>query len=63
LAFTALMVDVAVREQYSGGYSTSSIITLVVVATCGGVFYAISRWNMARRGIDLRLAMRELPPE
>jgi APA family basic amino acid/polyamine antiporter len=63
LAFTGLLVDVAVREQYSGGYSTSSIITLVVVATCGGVFYAISRWNMARRGIDLRLAMRELPPE
>lgn len=35
LAFTGLLVDVAVREQYSGGYSTSSIITLVVVATCG----------------------------
>jgi APA family basic amino acid/polyamine antiporter len=63
LAFTGLLVDVAVREQYSGGYSASSIITLVVVATCGGVLYAISRWNMARRGIDLRLAMRELPPE
>jgi len=63
IAFTALDVDIATKTQYSGGYSTSSIITIVVVATIGIVLYAVSRFNLSRRGIDLRLAMHELPPE
>jgi basic amino acid/polyamine antiporter, APA family len=63
LAFVALDVDIATKTQYSGGYSTSSIITIVAVATIGIVLYAVSRVVNARRGIDLRLAMHELPPE
>jgi basic amino acid/polyamine antiporter, APA family len=63
LAFAGLAVDIGARTQYSGGYSSGSVITLAITALCGGVLYAISRWNMSRRGIDLRLAMKELPPE
>jgi basic amino acid/polyamine antiporter, APA family len=63
LAFTGLVVDIGARSQYSGGYSSGSLITLAITALCGGVLYAVSRWNMSRRGIDLRLAMKELPPE
>jgi basic amino acid/polyamine antiporter, APA family len=63
LAFTGLAVDIGARSQYSGGYSSGSIITLAITVLCGGVLYAMSRWHMSRRGIDLRLAMKELPPE
>jgi APA family basic amino acid/polyamine antiporter len=63
LMFIALAYDVGSRIQYSGGYGTGSIITLAVVATAGAVLYAVSRFHLSRRGIDLRLAMRELPPE
>lgn len=63
LAFLALVFDVGSRIQYSGGYSAGSIATLTIVAVSGVVLYAVSRLNLNKRGIDLRLAMRELPPE
>jgi amino acid transporter len=61
--FVALGVDVGSRTAYSGGYSSGSIITLCVVAFFGIILYAVSRFNLSRRGIDIRLAMHELPPE
>lgn len=63
VSFAALDVDLATKSAYSGGYSASSIITIAIVLLVGLVAYAISRTALARRGIDLRLAMRELPPE
>lgn len=63
LAFLGVVVDVASRTAYSGGYSTASIATLVIVVFLGVVLYFTSRANLARRGIDLRMAMHELPPE
>lgn len=56
-------VELATHVAYSGGYSTSSVITLVVVALVGPVMYGVSRFALARRGVDLRLVMHELPPE
>jgi amino acid transporter len=63
LAFAGLGFDIATKTAYNGGYSTSSVITLVVVATIGAACYVIARVHLDRRGIDLRLSMRELPPE
>jgi basic amino acid/polyamine antiporter, APA family len=63
LAFSGLVIDVASRIEYSGGYSTGSIITLAVMATIGLLLYLVSRLSLSRRGIDVRLAMHELPPE
>lgn len=53
----------AVKPQVSGGYSTGSIITLAAVAGVGAVAYVISRLTLRRQGVDLKLAMTELPPE
>ena len=64
-AIGCIVVDVvlATHTQYSGGYSTSSIITLIVVVLIGPAMYAVSRASLGRKGIDVRLAMQELPPE
>jgi amino acid transporter len=53
----------ATKTQVSGGYSTSSVIVLAVMSLGGAVCYAVSRHNMRARGLDLSLAMHELPPE
>jgi amino acid transporter len=53
----------ASKTQISGGYDTASILTLIGVGTVGLFAYAASRYGLSRRGIDLSLAMRELPPE
>jgi amino acid transporter len=53
----------AAKAQVSGGYDTGSIITLCIVCFGGGVCYAVSRLTLRMRGVDLDLAMRELPPE
>jgi amino acid transporter len=53
----------ATKTQVSGGCSTGSIITLVLTATVGGLAYLISKISMRRQGLDLKLAMTELPPE
>jgi len=51
------------HKQWNGGFTTSSIIVLLVMATGGifiyGIVYAIRR----RQGVDLSLVMRELPPD
>lgn len=64
-AMACVYVDVvlATHTAYSGGYSTSSILLLVVVVLLGPTMYATSRWRLSRKGIDLRMALRELPPE
>lgn len=62
-ACTFLDVELATHTAYSGGYSTGSVITLAIVATLGLAMYLTSRLYMQRRGIDLRMAMHELPPE
>lgn len=48
---------------YSGGYTTTSIITLLVMGVAGLVVYGLSRWIRGQQGIDISLAMRELPPD
>lgn len=53
----------ATQTQVSGGYNTNTIVTLAVVGLSGFVVYGISRYLLARRGVDLALAMHELPPE
>jgi hypothetical protein len=56
-------VIIATQPRISGGFDTASIITLVVIATVGVVLYGLARLRTRRAGIDLGLAMRELPPE
>ncbi len=61
---TAVFLYVAATQtQVNGGYDTTSIVTLIAVAAVGPIAYVISRVVGGRRGIDLGLAMRELPPE
>lgn len=58
-----LLVLQATQTQVSGGYDAVSIITLLVCALLGFVFYAVSRVRMRAKGLDLDLALKELPPE
>ncbi len=54
----------ATNTSINGGYDTGSILTLVGIAVVGLIAYAISRaYLKGSKGIDLSLAMRELPPE
>ena len=47
-----------------GAFSFASVATLVIVLGAGPVIYLIARqMRLSRSSIDLRLAMRELPPE
>jgi amino acid transporter len=47
-----------------GAFTFSSVATLVIVLGAGPVIYLIARQlRLQRSSIDLRLAMRELPPE
>jgi amino acid transporter len=47
-----------------GSFSVSSVGALVLVLGAGPVIYLIARqMRLSRSSIDLRLAMRELPPE
>jgi APA family basic amino acid/polyamine antiporter len=60
----ALLVIAATNESISGGYDTGSIVTLAIVAFSGVFVYAISRAYFRRStGIDIDLAMHELPPD
>jgi amino acid transporter len=54
---------VATKPEISGGYDTGSVITLIAVVVLGVLAYLISRTFLASRGIDLSLAMRQLPPD
>jgi hypothetical protein len=47
-----------------GAFTVSSVVTLVLVLGAGPVIYLIARqMRLSQSSIDLRLAMRELPPE
>ena len=55
---------VVTHPDVFGAFSFSSVITLVLVLGSGPVIYLIARqMRLQRSSIDLRLAMRELPPE
>ena len=59
LAFYAIT-----NKSVSAGYDAGSITYLVSTALLGIVMYGISRTYLKRaKGIDIGLAMRELPPE
>ncbi len=63
-AFSGTGVYLALTQgQYSGGYTTVSVITLAVMLLAGPVLYVGSRYVRGRQGLDIALAMRELPPE
>jgi len=47
-----------------GSFTLTSVGALVIVLLAGPVIYLIARqMRLSRSSIDLRLAMRELPPE
>ncbi|MFZ0377820.1 MAG: hypothetical protein WCD11_35065 [Solirubrobacteraceae bacterium] len=51
------------KGQYSGGYTAVSVASLAVMLSAGPLRYLGSRYVRRRQGIDIALAMRELPPE
>lgn len=51
------------QPAINGGYSAASVITLLAIAGLGLLLYLIAWLRTRRRGIDIGLAMRELPPE
>ena len=53
----------ATKTQVSGGYDTTSVISIAATCIVGIVVYLISRANLRRKGLNLGLAMHELPPE
>lgn len=59
----AMIIVTATHEQISGGYTGLSVGTLIVTFSLGPVVYAASRLYSRSSGIDLKLAMTELPPE
>jgi amino acid transporter len=63
LALIVVGLIIAHPEVF-GAFSFSSVATLVIVLGAGPVVYLIARqMRLSRSSIDLRLAMRELPPE
>jgi hypothetical protein len=58
-----MFVLTATRPKFSGGYDAVSITVLLVAAFGGLIAYAISTLQLRRKGTDLSLSMRELPPE
>lgn len=51
------------HDQISGGFTGLSVTTLAITFLLGPVVYSVSRIHSRRAGIDLKLAMTELPPE
>jgi basic amino acid/polyamine antiporter, APA family len=63
LALIVVILIVTHPEDF-GAFTFSSVATLVIVLGSGPVIYLIARqMRLSRSSIDLRLAMRELPPE
>jgi amino acid transporter len=58
-----VLVVAVVSPQISGGYDTVSILVLAVTFLWAPVAYFISKAKLRSQGIDLALAMQELPPE
>jgi amino acid transporter len=61
--FALLGYLVATKSSVSGGYDTTSLLTLFGTPALGLVFFVVSRLYLRRRGVDIALAMRELPPD
>ena len=53
----------ATKPQLSGGYDRVSVTTLLVASLGGFVAYGISKLWLQRKGTDLGLALRQLPPD
>lgn len=49
--------------QYSGGYTTVSVISLGIMVLAGPALYLVARYIRGRQGIDVSRLARELPPE
>jgi APA family basic amino acid/polyamine antiporter len=63
LALIVVVLIIAHPEVF-GAFTVSSVVTLVLVLGAGPVIYLIARqMRLQQSSIDLRLAMRELPPE
>jgi len=58
-----LLILFATKSQTGGGFDTTSIIGLVLVAITGIVIYGFAKYGLKRRGLDLDMTMAELPPE
>jgi basic amino acid/polyamine antiporter, APA family len=59
-----VVVLIITHPEVFGSFSLSSVGALVIVLLAGPVIYLIARqMRLSRSSIDLRLAMRELPPE
>lgn len=58
-----LFYEAATNASLSGGYSVSSVATLVGIGIVGVLAYAISRVYLRAKGVNIDLAMKELPPE
>jgi amino acid transporter len=63
IVMALLLYTIVSHDEISGGFTTVSTITLIVSFTIGLAFYFGSRLYSRTRGIDLSLAMTELPPE
>ena len=59
----AVLIVAVVSPQISGGYDVVSVVVVLVMVLWGVVAYFVSKTVMRSRGVDLALAMRELPPE
>jgi amino acid transporter len=58
------VVEVIIHSNVYGKFSAESVTTLIVVLLAGPVIYLIaSSLRRQRNQLDLRMAMRELPPE
>jgi basic amino acid/polyamine antiporter, APA family len=58
----ALFYLTTTQANLSGGYDTTSVLTLVGALALGPILYLVSRVFFRGRGIDIALATRELPP-
>ena len=59
-----VVVLIITHPEVFGSFTVSSVGALVIVLLAGPVIYLIARqMRLSRSSIDLRLAMRELPPE
>lgn len=56
-------IELITHTAYTGGYGWKSVVALVICATFGIVLYTISVLRLRNQGIDVKLAMQELPPE
>ena len=60
----ALFYSAATNDSISGGYDVGSVATLVGIGLAGIVAYVTSRFYLRRSmGVDIDLAMKELPPD